>query len=155
MTKVHPMQKRLSFKFYISFIVMLLQIEPLLAEDIKVDVWKSPSCGCCQGWVDYLSESGFDVTIHHSEKMSQIKQNLGITDQSLHSCHTAKIGNYLIEGHVPVSDIRRLLAEKPDIIGLTAPGMPAMSPGMGSIEPKDYDVLQFDKHQKSSVFTSY
>jgi len=154
------MQNKLFFKCYksfifMSFIFMLLQTGPLLAEEIEVNVWKSPSCGCCQGWVDYLSESGFNVITHHSENMSQIKHDLGITDQSLHSCHTAKIGNYLIEGHIPISDIRRLLAEKPDILGLSAPGMPAMSPGMGSIEPKDYDILQFDETQKSSIFTSY
>jgi len=149
------MQNRPFFKFYISLVVMLFQIGPVIADNIKIDVWKSPSCGCCQGWVDYLDGNGFDVTTHHSDKMSQIKHDLGITDQSLHSCHTAKMGNYLIEGHVPISDIRRLLAEKPDILGLSAPGMPAMSPGMGSIEPKGYDVLQFDQLQKSSIFTSY
>ncbi len=149
------MTNRLLYKLYISFIVVLLQTGSVHAGDIQVDVWKSPSCGCCQGWVDYLSGSGFNVTTHHSDNMTQVKNDLGITDQSLHSCHTAKIGDYLIEGHVPISDIRRLLAEKPNILGLSAPGMPAMSPGMGSIKPKGYDVLQFDESQKSSVFTSY
>ncbi len=118
-------------------------------------VWKSPTCGCCQGWVDYLTDNGFNVTAHHSDNMTQIKQELGITDQSLHSCHTAKIGDYLIEGHVPVSDIHRLMEEKPNILGLSAPGMPMMSPGMNSIEPKGYDVLQFDKAQKASVYSRY
>jgi hypothetical protein len=84
-----------------------------------------------------------------------VKQRLGLTDPSLHSCHTAEVDGYLIEGHVPVSDIRRLLAERPDAVGLTAPGMPMMSPGMNSIEPKDYDVLLFDREQNTKIFTSH
>ena len=125
------------------------------ADGIPVTVWKSPYCGCCQGWVDYMKDNGFDVTAHNVEDTNSIKQELGITDPTLHSCHTAKIGDYLIEGHVPVSDIRKLLEEKPDVLGLTAPGMPSMSPGMNSIEPKGYDVLQFDKDQNTALFSRH
>jgi hypothetical protein len=73
----------------------------------------------------------------------------------LKSCHTAVVDGYVVEGHVPVSDIQRLITEKPDIIGISAPGMPQMSPGMASIVPKDYDVLSFDKEGKIELFSSY
>ena len=120
-----------------------------------ITVWKSASCGCCQRWVDYLQDDGFEVTAHNVDDVVSIKQKLGITNPALYSCHTAKVGGYIIEGHVPASDIRRLLDERPKLMGLAAPGMPQMSPGMLSIEPKGYDVLQFSRKQETSVFSSY
>ena len=126
-----------------------------LAADTAITVWKSPTCGCCQGWVDYLEDNGFDVTTHDVAGLDQIKRNLGITDPALHSCHTAKVGDYLVEGHVPADDIRRMIEEKPDILGITAPGMPILSPGMHSIEPRDYDVLQFDADQNTALYSRY
>jgi len=120
-----------------------------------ITVWKSASCGCCQRWVDYLQDDGFEVTAHNVDDVVSIKQKLGITNPALYSCHTAKVGGYIIEGHVPASDIRRLLDERPKLMGLAAPGMPQMSPGMLSIEPKGYDVLQFNTKQETSVFSSY
>ncbi len=120
-----------------------------------ITVWKSASCGCCQRWVDYLQDDGFEVTAHNVDDVVSIKQKLGITNPALYSCHTAKVSGYIIEGHVPASDIRRLLDERPKLMGLAAPGMPQMSPGMLSIEPKGYDVLQFNTKQETSVFSSY
>ena len=120
-----------------------------------ITVWKSASCGCCQRWVDYLQDEGFEVIVHNVEDVVSIKQKLGITNPAIYSCHTAKVGGYIIEGHVPASDIRRLLNERPKLMGLAAPGMPQMSPGMLSIEPKGYDVLQFNTKQETSVFSSY
>ena len=87
--------------------------------------------------------------------MDQIKANFGLTDDRLKSCHTAQVDGYIIEGHVPVSDIRKLIAEKPSIKGLTAPGMPMNSPGMASIEPKGYDVYSFDENGKVELFSRY
>ena len=84
-----------------------------------------------------------------------IKAKLGLTDRRLMSCHTAIVDGYVVEGHVPVDDIQRLIDEKPDIIGITAPGMPQFSPGMHSIDPKDYDVLSFDKNGKIELFSRY
>ncbi len=139
--------------FLVAFLVT--PIQSALAGDNEITVWKSPTCGCCQGWVDYLEDNGFKVTAHDVDALTKIKRNLGITDPSLHSCHTAKIGDYLVEGHVPVADIQRLLEERPDILGITAPGMPMMSPGMHSIEPKGYDVLQFDADQNATLFSRY
>ena len=116
---------------------------------------KTPTCGCCQAWVDYLEDNGFRVTAHDVDDVTPIKQELGLTNPALYSCHTALIDGYIVEGHVPASDIKRLLAERPEIVGITAPGMPQMSPGMHSLEPKGYDVLQFNSHQQLSIFSRY
>jgi hypothetical protein len=134
--------------------------ESALHSDLTSDfpemvVYKSPTCGCCQGWVDYVEKAGFAVNAINHDHVDAIKVKHGLTDPALKSCHTAIVDGYVIEGHVPVNDIQRLLSERPDIIGLTAPGMPMMSPGMNSEIPKDYDVLAFDKHGESHVFSSY
>src|SRR5690606_138388 len=94
-----------------------------------VEVWRSPTCGCCGAWVKHLQQGGFATRVHMVEDTAPVRRRLGIPE-ALGSCHTAKVGDYAIEGHVPASDIRRLLAEKPKARGLTAPGMPAGSPGM-------------------------
>ena len=135
--------------------VFALAMNSAFSVEPTITVWMSASCGCCQRWVDYLQDDGFEVTAHNVDDVVSIKQKLGITNSELYSCHTAKVGGYIIEGHVPASDIRRLLNERPRLMGLTAPGMPQMSPGMFSIEPKGYDVLQFNAKQETSVFSSY
>ena len=144
-------------RFYSIVLIMgfAFVMNPAFSVEPTVSVWKSASCGCCQGWVDYLQDNGFEVIAHDVEDVVLIKQKLGITHSALYSCHTAKVGGYIIEGHVPVSDIRRLLIERPKLMGLAAPGMPQMSPGMLSIEPKGYDVLQFNAKQETRVFSSY
>ena len=148
---------KVQIRFYSIVLVMVFAfvMNPAFSAEPAITVWKSASCGCCQGWVDYLQDNGFEVTAHNVDDVVSIKQKLGITDPALYSCHTAKVGGYIIEGHVPVSDIRRLLNEHPKLVGLTAPGMPQMSPGMFSIEPKGYDVLQFNAKQETSMFSSY
>ena len=118
-------------------------------------VYKSPSCGCCQEWIHYVERAGFAVHAIDHDDVDAKKAEHGLTDPALKSCHTAIIDGYVIEGHVPVSDIERLLAERPEAVGLTAPGVPMMSPGMGSEIPKNYDVMLFDKQGKSSLFSSY
>ena len=144
-------------KWYSIVLVMVFGFAMSSAFSVEptITVWKSASCGCCQRWVDYLQDDGFEVTAHNVDDVVSIKQKLGITNSELYSCHTAKVGGYIIEGHVPASDIRRLLNEHPKLMGLTAPGMPQMSPGMFSIEPKGYDVLQFNAKQETSMFSSY
>lgn len=122
----------------------------------EITVYKSPTCGCCAAWADYLVEEGYNVTSIDHDNMDAIKRELGLPARELASCHTAVIDGYLIEGHVPASDIQKLLIEKPGgVLGLTAPGMPAMSPGMGSREPQGYDVLSFTRDGKTTVFSSY
>lgn len=118
-------------------------------------VYKSPSCDCCEDWVEYVEKAGYPVTTIKHDNVDSIKTSHGLTNPALKSCHTAIVDGYVIEGHVPLSDIEKLLATRPNIVGLTAPGMPMMSPGMGSETPMDYDVLAFDKHGKSRVYSSY
>ena len=148
---------RVQIKCYSIVLVMVFAsaMNPAFSAEPTITVWKSASCGCCQRWVDYLQDDGFEVIAHNVDDVVSIKQQLGITNSELYSCHTAKVGGYIIEGHVPASDIRRLLDERPKLMGLTAPGMPQMSPGMFSIEPKGYDVLQFNAEQEVSVVSSY
>ena len=143
--------------FYSIVLVMVFGfvMNPAFSAEPTITVWKSASCGCCQQWVDYLQDEGFEVTAHNVDDVVSIKRKLGMTDPALYSCHTAKVGGYIIEGHVPASDIRRLLDDRPTLVGLAAPGMPQMSPGMLSIEPKGYDVLQFNAKLETSVFSSY
>lgn len=121
-----------------------------------VTVYKSASCGCCNQWVDHLAEAGFTVTAHNREDMNTIKQESGVVAK-LASCHTAFVNGYVIEGHVPASDIKRLLSEKPAIHGLTAPGMPQHSPGMQAegLTPKGYAVLAFNKEGETSIYQQY
>ena len=139
-----------------SIWLLLLTAVTHAAEPAKtITVYKTPTCGCCGGWVDYLRDNGFHVESHDRKSLTDIRTKLGLTDRRLMSCHTAVIDGYVVEGHVPVDDIRRLLSEKPDVVGITAPGMPQMSPGMYSVTPKDYDVLSFDKDGNIGVFSRY
>ena len=148
---------KVQIRFYSIVLVMVFAfvMNPAFSAEPTITVWKSASCGCCQRWVDYLQDEGFEVTAHNVDDVVSIKRKLGITNSALYSCHTAKVGGYIIEGHVPASDIRRLLDDRPTLVGLAAPGMPQMSPGMLSIEPKGYDVLQFNAKLETSVFSSY
>lgn len=110
-------------------------------------VHKSPTCGCCGLWVDHLKQAGFQVEVHEEDNLEPIKQRLGVP-YGKGSCHTAEIGGYVIEGHVPAEDIKRLLAEKPDAKGLVLPGMPLGSPGMevpdGTVQPFTVELVQRD-----------
>ena len=122
-----------------------------------VEVWKSPSCGCCKDWIAHLEANGFATRTHDSGNTA-MRGRLGIP-AALGSCHTALVGGYAIEGHVPAADIRRLLAERPPAIGLAVPGMPVGSPGMDGAaygnRRDPYDVLLVARDASSRVFTSY
>jgi len=124
---------------------------------VLVEVWKDPSCGCCKDWVKHLEDDGFAVKVNETGN-NAVRAKLGIP-QKLGSCHTALVGGYAIEGHVPARDIRRLLKEKPQAVGLTVPGMVVGSPGMdgpaynGRRDP--YDVLLVGKGGDSRVYASY
>ncbi|MDQ3025113.1 MAG: DUF411 domain-containing protein [Pseudomonadota bacterium] len=127
-----------------GFIVALaaaLAVPGALAQQLPlVEVWKSDSCGCCGEWIKHLQKNGFTTRVHSVADAAPMRRALGIPDQ-LGSCHTAKVGGYAIEGHVPAGDIKRLLAEKPAARGLAAPGMPAGSPGMDLPNSPPYEVL--------------
>lgn len=124
--------------------------------DVVVQVWKSPTCGCCGGWVDHMRESGFTVEVHDVAdpgELARLKGDLGVTSE-LASCHTARIGETVVEGHVPADAIRRFLAEGTGETGLAVPGMPIGSPGMEVPgRPADeYEVLAFDDDGSVRVF---
>jgi hypothetical protein len=122
-----------------------------------MQVWKSPTCGCCKDWIAILEAEGFSVKAI-DEGNAAVRQRLGIPAR-LGSCHTALIGGYAVEGHVPAREIRRLLAEKPAAVGLTVPGMPIGSPGMDGPEyggrRDPYDVLLVLRDGSTRVFASY
>jgi hypothetical protein len=130
---------------------VLVSAVPAFAADAlpKVVVNKDPSCGCCQKWADHLIAAGFPVEVIARTDMQAVKTKLGVPDD-LVSCHTATVGGYVIEGHVPASAIQRLLAEKPAAIGLSAPGMPAGSPGMEGGTPEVFEVMLFSKDGRST-----
>jgi hypothetical protein len=123
----------------------------------QVEVWKDPNCGCCQDWVIHMEANGFDVRVHDSGN-SAARKRLGVPDQ-LGSCHTALVGGYAIEGHVPAREVHRLLKERPAAVGLSVPGMPVGSPGMdGAIygDRKDpYEVVLIGRNGGTRVWQSY
>ncbi|MEW6133668.1 MAG: DUF411 domain-containing protein [Pseudomonadota bacterium] len=120
-----------------------------------IDVYKSPTCGCCSKWIDHLKSNGFTVRSHDTRDVVQHKIRLGVP-QGYDSCHTAEVGGYVIEGHVPAKDIKRLLKEKPAARGLTVPGMPIGSPGMEQGSHKDvYDVILLGRDGRPQVYSRY
>lgn len=119
----------------------------------EVLVYKSPTCGCCNAWVDHLRENGFKVVTRDTDNLPVLKARLGVT-RDVASCHTAVVDGYVVEGHVPAEVIRRLLAERPQVTGVAAPGMPVGSPGMEvpgqPAEP--YDVVTFDAQGRTALY---
>ena len=119
-----------------------------------VEVFKSPYCGCCGKWVEHLRQNGFQVNTHDVEDVTAARKKMGMPDR-LGSCHTAKIGGYVVEGHVPAADIQRLLKEKPRALGLAVPSMPPGSPGMDSAKPMPYQTLLVRTDGTTQVFTQH
>ena len=119
-----------------------------------VEMYKSPYCGCCGKWAEHMSKAGFSVKTHEIDNVPDTRKKLGMPEK-LGSCHTAKIGNYLLEGHVPADDIKRLLKEKPKALGLAVPGMPAGSPGMDVPNSPPYDTLLVHKDATTRVFAKH
>lgn len=119
-----------------------------------VKVWKSPTCGCCGKWIKHMQGAGFRVEVTDVADVEPIKVANGVPPK-LASCHTALVGGYVIEGHVPASDVRRLLKEKPGILGLAAPGMPPGSPGMDVPGSPPFEVLAFGKDGKPVVYATH
>ncbi|MDH3740357.1 MAG: DUF411 domain-containing protein [Hyphomicrobiales bacterium] len=139
----------------IAAICLLGALAPAIADQLPlVTVWKSPSCGCCGNWVAHMEDAGFSVKVENTEELDSVKKLAGIPDE-LQSCHTATVGGYKIEGHVPAADIKRLLTERPTVNGLSVPGMPSGSPGMENGERDPYDVLAFTRDGKTTVFSTH
>ena len=119
-----------------------------------VEMYKNPYCGCCGQWAEHLRKNGFQVVAHDVEDITAKRASLGMPAR-LGSCHTAKVGGYLLEGHVPAADVRRLLKEKPRALGLAVPGMPAGSPGMDIPNSPPYETLLVAKDGGTTVFARH
>ena len=121
-----------------------------------ITVYKDPSCGCCTKWVDHLRAAGLRPTVHDRSDMDALKDSLGVP-AALRSCHTAVAGKYVIEGHVPAADLRRLVSSAPrGVLGIAVPDMPAGAPGMEMAGRRDqYDVIAFSANGKTSVFARH
>jgi hypothetical protein len=151
------MTVRILFALLLALGLPPLPVFAATGEEPTIEVWKSATCKCCINWVKYLEANGFAVKVNNAQPamLDQIKRQAGIGEKFA-SCHTAKIGGYFIEGHVPAADIKRFTADRPEAIGLTVPGMPVGSPGMeqgGETEP--YEVLLMKKDGTAEVFSRY
>jgi hypothetical protein len=121
------------------------------AAPVAVMLYKNPECGCCDGYADYLRHNGFMVTAKATNDLAEISRKAGIPSD-LQGCHTAFIGDYVVDGHVPVEAIGKLLAERPAIKGITLPGMPAGSPGMPGEKIAPFTIYAIGRDEKPSVF---
>jgi hypothetical protein len=140
-----------------GFFLSALPALPLLEiAKQQITVYKSQSCGCCTLWIEHIQANGFVAQVHNEESMDELKDTLGVP-QSVRSCHTAIVGKYLIEGHVPAEDIRRLLTEKPKVLGLAVPGMPPGTPGMAKskAESGGYTVISFQSGGSPRTFAEH
>lgn len=137
----------------IVFTALLMAVAAGSAFAQEVTMWRSPSCGCCKAWAKHLERAGFSVRVVDERDLMRIKADHKVPTD-LASCHTAVVDGYVIEGHVPPREIRRLLAERPKAVGLSVPGMPSSAPGMdGAAEP--YDVVLFSADGGTTVYQSY
>jgi len=144
-------------KIYLFLLIQLFSVNSFAIEtsDTDIKVYRDPNCQCCHKWISHLEENKFNVLDILTSDMASVKNTVHLPKQ-MTSCHTAIIDGYVIEGHVPAADIRRLLTEKPDIAGLSVPQMPVGTPGMEMGERKDnFIVFQFNKDGKYSVFNRY
>ena len=155
-----------SYLLWISLIALILGAAlaadylrpPRSVADSEVSkgvVYKTAACKCCSKWVEHLQQDGFKVEVHNETDLKRTKRQLGVPE-SLSSCHTATVGGYVVEGHVPAADIRRLLSERPKAKGIAVPGMPIGSPGMEMGDRKDpYDVVLFDGANPDRIFARH
>ena len=134
--------------------VLLLFAWAVQAGEPKAMVYKTPTCGCCSKWIEHLEENGFEVKSKNLSDVNPVKRMNGVP-MRLASCHTAIIGGYFVEGHVPAQDVKRLLAERPNVAGIVVPRMPVGSPGMEGPNPEAYSVLAVKKDGSTEVFSRH
>lgn len=146
----HRKQARIGWLF-VAMLALTLNAATAFAAT-AVTVYKSPTCGCCEKYVDYLRENGFAVKAIDETDMSAVKKHHGVSHVA--SCHTALVEGYVVEGHVPVGAIRKLLKEKPAIVGISAPGMPQNSPGMGVMKKGTLTIYAVPKGGREPVVFS-
>jgi len=136
-----------------TFLALLFGLSVTAQANGPISVYKTPTCGCCEKWVAHLEANGFEVSTHDMDDLRSIKSMAGVQPQHA-SCHTALVDGYVVEGHVPATDIERLLRERPDIVGITVPGMPIGSPGMELGDRRDnFAVITLEKNGTTNVFS--
>jgi len=118
---------------------------------VSIKVYKTPTCGCCKAWVEHLEQNGFKVEVMDMPDLSSVKDKYGVKPE-MQACHTAVVGDYVVEGHVPADLIMKMVKEKPSIAGLAVPGMPSGSPGMEGGTKERYSVLTFDRAGRTTVY---
>lgn len=126
-------------------------VTPASVTPIAIKVYKTPTCGCCKAWVEHLEQNGFKVEVMDMPDLSSVKEKYGVKPE-MQACHTAVVGDYVVEGHVPADLIMKMVNEKPAIAGLAVPGMPAGSPGMEGATKERYNVLTFDRAGRTAVY---
>jgi len=133
-----------------------LSAMPAQANSARLKVYRSPTCGCCIGWVRHMERDGFSVDVINQADLAPIKRSAGVPE-SLESCHTAFIDGYVVEGHVPATSVRKMLSERPDIIGIAVAEMPTGSPGMEmpGAPPEPFKVMTIPKNGAPSVFVDF
>lgn len=131
-------------RILLSLLLLTVLVSPCAAaaaESVKATVYKDPNCGCCHNYVSYLRENGFAVEVVDTGDLSSIKRQSGVPED-LAGCHSTLVGGYVVEGHVPVAIVKRLLQEKPEIRGISLPGMPLGSPGMDGVKEGPFVVYE-------------
>ena len=147
--------KRLAVLLSVPSISLVAVAEtPEISNSPTIEVYKTPTCGCCKKWIDHLKDAGFEVESTDLRNLSAVKQAHGISHE-MSACHTAVVDGYVIEGHVPAEDVQRLLRERPEVKGLVVPGMPLGSPGMEHPEPEPYSVYAIGPEGQMSVFSKH
>jgi hypothetical protein len=141
-------------RFYKLLLALLLSMPLSALAGTAATLYKNPNCGCCEGHAEYLRENGFDVEIIPTHDLAAIKQEHRVPE-ALAGCHTTLVGNYVFEGHVPVESINRVLEERPMIKGLTVPGMPAGSPGMGGAKRGPLHVYYLGDGERPKIYASH
>ena len=158
-TNINAVSRRKALRLPLALMGAAFMSRPLVAmarsDAEPITVWKTPNCGCCKEWVAHLRTSGFEVATHDVKDTATVRQRLGLPVKFA-SCHTAQLGAYVLEGHVPAQEVRRLMREKPKAVGLAVPGMPVGSPGMEMDGSRDaYEVLLVLADGSSRVYQSY
>ncbi len=141
-------------KIFTAILAIGVSATAVACGEPAVEVYRSPTCSCCIKWVRHLESEGFTVAVNDVRDVRPLKAEHGVPE-SLGSCHTALVDGYVVEGHVPASDVKRLLAERPKVTGLAVPGMPIGSPGMEGPNPERYRVMSFDAAGRIETYSSH
>jgi hypothetical protein len=145
------MNRAIRFAGLTAFIIFAA---PALAEPLQATLYKNPQCSCCEGYADYLRQNGFQVDVKPTNDLAEISRKAGVPE-NMEGCHTTFIDGYVIDGHVPVNVVRKLLAEKPAIAGITLPGMPMGSPGMVGTKTETFVIYTVTRDGKAvSVYAT-